>query len=1046
MKTHFKKHQFTQSILSLALIFSTLSTSAQVAPEIQWKKWKLPGFELIYDAKRQDVADLYASRLLGIPQILKEYFPNPPENTVFVIDDRTDSTNGYATAIPYDTIVVYPVLPGPHETISDFGDWAREIALHEYTHISSFENRRGGAQFLYSLFGNIITPNMLLPRWWLEGVAVDLETRTGNHGRLRSPLQDAAVRALAFSYKLENLSIGEINETGIHTWPQGARPYLYGSMMWSEMIRRHGKKLIGDLHHAYGGRFPFFIESPILDQNYGTYQIYLNDLIIQLNQKAKIQRNTLSQIPLSEGSPLILENILETFHPVVSPDGSKLLLLAKNTANRRSVRILTRKDLKESFNGLSEFGKIESDISETQKESGPKPGLLLAPSVLQNAGIEENIERQDGTPTGTIQRLSWFPDSQKFIYDKVDSLDRFQESSDLYIYDLKTKKTERLTEGARAREASVSQDGQKIVFVKLGPSETQLVTLNLSNKKEEIIYKPELQVRVSSPLFLDEQNIVFSQRKDGKEYLFKLNLTSKEVKILLPDFPDARFPQKTSTSLLFSSTKNGIPNIYSYDLKTQKVIPLTNTLTALTSMSWDEHNKSLLATELTGNGFSIKYFKPLFELMADSRRNVLNREPATTVDSDSLTTTTPLSELRSPSSTGTQKVDELPRVEPLFAKEYPIIDPQNASLDQVSKLKNQIEDYSAGSYLWPHYWIPNLGYSSSNSTIGGSFSGNDPLNKHAYSVSASYETGTKQLSDQFIYMNNQTRAQISLMGQDLKTSVPNTSIDFRDQLYKTQALWEMSPISTDLFWGIGYHWRSRDYDFPYPASNTENHGPSLILQYSDISQGGAQISPTSGQSLSLEIQHNIKNEALENESFNQIDLSLQKFWNKWLPLNHAVLTKFSGQFIDKNLEDIRLANTTMTLSASPFLNALSPYPIMRGYNSAQFLGKNFGISTLEYRFPIAYPYLSSGTTPFFIKKFHGALVADNISLEGYSYDKQNNTYVRVGTWENFTSAGVELKADLTIGYHFPVTMMLGLYKATRLKEDEQNTATLTLQF
>src|SRR5207248_1331016 len=100
---------------------------------------------------------------------LNGVFSEMPEKTLIVINDRTDLTNGYATAIPERTIVVFPVLPGPLESIYEHGDWPRELIMHEYTHVITFEPRHGVVRWLYSAFGSIVTPNILLPRWWLEG-------------------------------------------------------------------------------------------------------------------------------------------------------------------------------------------------------------------------------------------------------------------------------------------------------------------------------------------------------------------------------------------------------------------------------------------------------------------------------------------------------------------------------------------------------------------------------------------------------------------------------------------------------------------------------------------------------------------------------------------------------------------------------------------------------------------------------------------------------------------------------------------------------------
>jgi hypothetical protein len=377
----------------------------------------LPHFNLVYDAKHQELADLYADRLEDNMSFLANYFQYFPEKTTVVLNDNTDLTNGFATAIPYDLIMLFPVLPGAQDTISDFGDWARELVMHEYTHILSFEPRRGVVmKGLYYTFGNIITPNVLLPRWWLEGIAVDMESRNSDKGRLRSPYQDASIRGYVVDKHLYDIQLAEINETTIHTWPQGARPYLFGSLMWSDLIARYGKDLVKELHWRYGGRFPFFLEGPIKDNTQLGYSVHLETLKLELTNRVKKQLTTLSQVPFTKGDTLQVENGIENFAPTISPDGLKMVFLSKNDSNKRSVRILIRPSTQVPFEGNQETAEISQRFGESA------PGLTPGPRKMNfgvfKSGIDERDqeESEDSPPGGTIQRLAWFPDSRRFIF------------------------------------------------------------------------------------------------------------------------------------------------------------------------------------------------------------------------------------------------------------------------------------------------------------------------------------------------------------------------------------------------------------------------------------------------------------------------------------------------------------------------------------------------------------------------------------------------------------------------------------------------------
>ncbi len=222
--------------LFISLLSFSLSTKAQVDPSIEWKTLHLPHFELVYDARHQELANIYAARLEAAYANVAPLFPAGPIKTTVVLDDHTDLTNGAATVFPYPLIMVYPVLPAPQESIGEYNDWASELVTHEFTHILAMSPQRDTVLGLSYFFGSLMSPNILLPRWWHEGLAVEMETRFSTAGRLRSPQQDAWLRSYVLDNHWNEMKISEANEVNIPTWPYGARPYLIGAAMWSELI------------------------------------------------------------------------------------------------------------------------------------------------------------------------------------------------------------------------------------------------------------------------------------------------------------------------------------------------------------------------------------------------------------------------------------------------------------------------------------------------------------------------------------------------------------------------------------------------------------------------------------------------------------------------------------------------------------------------------------------------------------------------------------------------------------------------------------------
>jgi hypothetical protein len=92
----------------------------------------------------------------------------PPRRTQVVLADQTERANGYATPLPYDTIVIYTVSPSGSEFV--FDDWLRLAFTHEFTHIVHLDRSEGWARMVRSIFGRtpFAFPNVFLPTWQIE--------------------------------------------------------------------------------------------------------------------------------------------------------------------------------------------------------------------------------------------------------------------------------------------------------------------------------------------------------------------------------------------------------------------------------------------------------------------------------------------------------------------------------------------------------------------------------------------------------------------------------------------------------------------------------------------------------------------------------------------------------------------------------------------------------------------------------------------------------------------------------------------------------------
>ncbi len=701
----FKFASLIFSLCIVAVLVSPLdSACAQVGnPKTKWSMIETPHFTVIYDSRQQQLGRLYATQAEQAFELVAPAFGVWPKKTVIVVDDGTDLANGSATPWPYPTIMAYPVLPTVNDSIGEYGDWGLELLTHEYTHILTFEPTTGLFKSFRWIFGSIIRPNGLLPRWYTEGLAVEMETRTSKFGRLRSATFLSIARAMVEEGTLRAEKIDRINES-IPEWPGGNRPYLMGALVWDEITRRGGDKIIGELNLAYSRNIPFLIDRPLKARLGVDYETLLTSVYDRVEKRATEQIEAIR----SAGSPRQEKLLREGYFanaPSISPDGQKLAFIT------RSHNIANYIVLKNRGNEQTPFNTVK--------------GVKLAES-------------------SDINRVAWLPNSKSFIYDSISPIDVYYSYSDLWRCDLeidesRTNKEDetnckltRLTRGLRAREPAVSPDATKVIFVRTTPGSTELASANIDGSKITTLYRPPFETRLSLPTFLNAEEVVFSERrKDGKEYLKLLKIITAsdgnlkragDAITILPRYAPAYSPRMTPEGLIFISERNGVSNFYLARSDFNAARPITNVTTRILNGDYDSTTKELVYSRLESAGASL-YAMPLSE--------------------------------------GRKLPVALPTVAALIDSTYPELPKPMSPASFVA------EDYRPGRWLIPQYWYP-YGYFLPGGVYGqAQTTAFDPLGHHSLSLTVAGDTLSKKASIFGSYMNAQTPVITTLAGQHI---------------------------------------------------------------------------------------------------------------------------------------------------------------------------------------------------------------------------------------------------------------------------------------
>ena len=186
---------------------------------------------------------------------LWDYTPDGRINVL--LHDLWHYGNAGASPIPENHVTVgiepyshdYGAAPAPERMVSSFN--------HELTHIVTVDKAAGSDRFFRSLFfgkvtpnaevppsmlyGYLTTPRWYSPRWYLEGIAVYLETwMNGEIGRVIGPYDEMVFRTLVKDSATIFDAVGLESEGTTIDFQVGVNSYLYGTRFISYLGLRYG--------------------------------------------------------------------------------------------------------------------------------------------------------------------------------------------------------------------------------------------------------------------------------------------------------------------------------------------------------------------------------------------------------------------------------------------------------------------------------------------------------------------------------------------------------------------------------------------------------------------------------------------------------------------------------------------------------------------------------------------------------------------------------------------------------------------------------------